>query len=167
MARLKSSYTLQQKADEFDVYDLIDKIEEDIIKEQDRGYGEWEKYVCVLPNFQEVRQTLSNIKPIVNGRCWLVYDFEEMKRKQETDLDDDYFFIDYTFELLYQKNPSFKTIVDNNPYTNQHIFDCRLNDTYHGQFENEWADTHVFKLNRRTNIETSKMNSIYNYIVNH
>ena len=33
-------------------------------------------------------------------------------------------------------------------------------------FENEWADTHVFKLNRRTNIETNKRNSIYNYIVN-
>lgn len=79
----------------------------------------------------------------------------------------DYFFIDYTFELLYQKNQYFKKIVDDNPYTNEHIFDCRLNDTYHGQFENEWAGTHVFKLNRRTNIETNKMNSIYNYIVNH
>lgn len=85
-------------------------------------------------------------------------------KKNKTMLD--YFFIDYTFELLYQKNQYFKKIVDDNPYTNEHIFDCRLNDTYHGQFENEWADTHVFKLNRRTIIETNKMNSIYNYIVN-
>ena len=77
----------------------------------------------------------------------------------------DYFFIDYTFELLYQKNPSFKRIVDGNPYTNQHIFDCHLNDVYHGQFENDWADTHVFKLNRRAVIEKSVEYSVYKHIV--
>ena len=39
MAKLKSTYALQQKADEFDVYDLIDEIEEDILEEERRGYG--------------------------------------------------------------------------------------------------------------------------------
>ena len=38
MARLKSTYALQQKADEFDVYDLIDEIEEDILKDDERCY---------------------------------------------------------------------------------------------------------------------------------
>lgn len=75
----------------------------------------------------------------------------------------DYFFIDYTFELLYQKNPSFKRIVDDNPYTNQHIFSCRLNETYHGQFDNEWADTHLFKLNRRTVIDKGMTDSVYHH----
>ena len=51
MARLKSTYALQQKADEFDVYDLIDEIEEDILEEESRGYGEWQNHVRVLPNF--------------------------------------------------------------------------------------------------------------------
>ena len=76
----------------------------------------------------------------------------------------DYFFIDYTFELLYQKNPSFKKLVDDNPYTNQHIFDCHLNDAYHGQFEKEWTDTHVFKLNRRMVVDKKKKNTVYQHV---
>lgn len=96
MERLKSTYALQQKADEFDVYDLIDEIEEDILEEDRRGYGEWQKYVLALPNFPEVRKTLSNIEPIVKGRCWLVYDRDEITKEQEDKLEDeDCFLIDY------------------------------------------------------------------------
>ena len=96
MARLKSTYTLQQKADEFDVYDLIDEIEEDILEEEERGYGQWQNKVCVLPNFPEVRKTLSNIEPIVKGRCWLVYDRDEITQEQEDELEnEDCFLIDY------------------------------------------------------------------------
>ena len=96
MARLKSSYALQQKADEFDVYDLIDEIEEDILEEERRGYAEWQNHVRVLPNFPEVRKTLSNIEPIVKGRCWLVYDRDEITQEQEDKLEDeDCFLIDY------------------------------------------------------------------------
>ena len=96
MARLKSTYALQQKADEFDVYDLIDEIEEDILEEEERGYGQWQNKVCVLPNFPEVRKTLSNIEPIVKGRCWLVYDRDEIAQEQEDKLEDvDCFLIDY------------------------------------------------------------------------
>ena len=96
MERLKSSYALQQKADEFDVYDLIDEIEEDIFEEDRRGYGEWQNRICVLPNFPEVRKTLSNIEPIVKGRCWLVFDRDEITKEQEDKLEDeDCFLIDY------------------------------------------------------------------------
>lgn len=96
MARLKSSYALQQKADEFDVYDLIDEIEEDILEEEERGYGQWQNKVCVLPNFPEVRKTLSNIEPIVKGRCWLVYDRDKITQEQEDELEnEDCFLIDY------------------------------------------------------------------------
>ena len=96
MARLKSTYALQQKADEFDVYDLIDEIEEDILEEDRRGYGEWQNYVLVSPNFPEVRKTLSNIEPIVKGRCWLVFDRDEITKEQEDKLEDeDCFLIDY------------------------------------------------------------------------
>lgn len=96
MARLKSTYALQQKADKFDVYDLIDEIEEDNLEDEERGYGEWQNHVCVLPNFPEVRKTLSNIKPIVNGRCWLVYERDEIASNQENELEDEeWFFIDY------------------------------------------------------------------------
>ena len=96
MAKLKSTYALQQKADEFDVYDLIDEIEEDILDEESRGYGEWQNHVRVLPNFPEVRKTLSNIEPIVKGRCWLVYDRDEITQEQEDELEnEDYFLIDY------------------------------------------------------------------------
>ena len=96
MARLKSSYALQQKADEFDVYDLIDEIEEDILDEERRGYREWQNRICVLPNFPEVRKTLSNIEPIVKGRCWLVFDRDEITKEQEDKLEDeDCFLIDY------------------------------------------------------------------------
>ena len=87
MARLKSTYALQQKANEFDFYDLIDEIEEDILEEERRGYGEWQNKVCVLPNFPEVRKTLSNIKPIVKGRCWLVYDRDEITSNQQNELE--------------------------------------------------------------------------------
>ena len=96
MERLKSSYALQQKADEFDVYDLIDEIEEYILEDDRRGYGEWQNYVLVSPNFPEVRKTLSNIEPIVKGRCWLVYDRDEITQEQEDKLEDeDCFLIDY------------------------------------------------------------------------
>ena len=96
MERLKSSYALQQKADEFDVYDLIDEIEEDILEEDRRGYGEWQNYVLALPNFPEVRKTLSNIEPIVKGRCWLVFDRDEITQEQEDELEnEDCFLIDY------------------------------------------------------------------------
>ena len=96
MARLKSTYALQQKADEFDVYDLIDEIEEDILDEERCGYGEWQNHVLVSPNFPEVRKTLSNIEPIVKGRCWLVYDRDEITQEQEDKLEDeDCFLIDY------------------------------------------------------------------------
>ena len=96
MARLKSTYALQQKADEFDVYDLIDEIEEDILEEDRRGYGEWQNYVLVSPNFPEVRKTLSNIEPIVKGRCWLFYDRDEITQEREDKLEDeDCFLIDY------------------------------------------------------------------------
>ena len=96
MARLKSTYALQQKADEFYVYDLIDEIEKNIFKEEERGYGEWQNHIRVLPNFPEVRKTLSNIKPIVNGRCWLVYDRDEITQEQEDELEnEDCFLIDY------------------------------------------------------------------------
>ena len=96
MTRLKSSYALQQKADEFDVYDLIDEIEEDILEEEERGYGEWQYHVLALPNFPEVRKTLSNIKPIIKGRCWLVYDRDEITQEQEDELEnDECIYIDY------------------------------------------------------------------------
>ena len=96
MARLKSSYALQQKADEFDVYDLIDEIEKNIFKEEERGYGEWQNHIRVLPNFPEVRKTLSNIKAIVNGRCWLVFKRDEITNNQQNELEDEEcFFIDY------------------------------------------------------------------------
>ena len=96
MARLKSTYALQQKADEFDVYDLIDEIEKNIFEEEERGYGEWQNHIRVLPNFPEVRKTLSNIEPIVKGRCWLVYDRDEITKEQEDKLEDeDCFLIDY------------------------------------------------------------------------
>ena len=96
MERLKSSYALQQKADEFDVYDLIDEIEEDILEEEERGYGEWQDYVLALPNFPEVRKTLSNIKPIIKGRCWLVFDRDDIAQEQENELEnEEWFFIDY------------------------------------------------------------------------
>ena len=96
MARLKSTFALQQKADEFDVYELIDEIEKNIFKEEERGYGEWQNHVRVLPNFPEVRKTLSNIEPIVKGRCWLVYDRDEITQEQEDKLEDeDCFLIDY------------------------------------------------------------------------
>ena len=96
MERLKSTYALQQKADEFDVYDLIDEIEEDILEEESRGYGEGQNHVRVLPNFPELRKTLCNIEPIVKGRCWLVYERDEIANNQQNELDDDgRFFIDY------------------------------------------------------------------------
>ena len=96
MARLKSTYALQQKPDEFDVYDLIDEIEEDILEDDRRGYGEWQNHVRVLPNFPEVRKTLSNIEPIVKGRCWLVFDRDEITQEQEDELEnEDCFLIDY------------------------------------------------------------------------
>ena len=95
MARLKSSYALQQKADEFDVYDLIDEIEEDILEDDRRGYGEWQNYFLVSPNFLEVSKTLSNINPIIKGRCWLVYDRDEIARNQQNELEDEWYFIDY------------------------------------------------------------------------
>ena len=96
MERLKSSYALQQKADEFDVYDLIDEIEKNILDEEKRGYGEWQNHIRVLPNFPEVRKTLSNIEPIVKGRCWLVYDRDEIAQEQEDELEnEDCFLIDY------------------------------------------------------------------------
>ena len=96
MARLKSTYALQQKADEFDVYDLIDEIEEDILEEEERGYGQWQNYVLVSPNFPEVRKTLSNIEPIVKGRCWLVYERDGIANNQQNKLEDeDCFLIDY------------------------------------------------------------------------
>ena len=96
MARLKSTFALQQKANEFDVYDLIDEIEKNIFEEEERGYGEWQNHIRVLPNFPEVRKTLSNIEPIVKGRCWLVFDRDEITQEQEDKLeDDDCFLIDY------------------------------------------------------------------------
>ena len=96
MARLKSSYALQQKVDEFDVYDRVDEIEEDIREDESRGYGEWQDHVCVLPNFQEVRKKLSNIKPIIKGRCWLVYERDEITQEQEDELEnEECFLIDY------------------------------------------------------------------------
>ena len=95
MTRFKSTYALQQKADEFDVYDLIEEIDEVILEEVRCGYGEWEKHVCVLPNFPEVRETLFNIEPIVKGRCWLVYDRDEIARNQQNELEDEWYFIDY------------------------------------------------------------------------
>ena len=95
MARLKSSYALQQKADEFDVYDLIDEIQKNVFEEEERAYGERQNHFCVLPNFPEVRETLFNIKPIVKGRCWLVYDRDEIARNQQNELEDEWYFIDY------------------------------------------------------------------------
>ena len=96
MARLKSTFALQQKADEFDVYDLIDEIEKNIFEEEERGYGEWQNHIRVLPNFPEVRKTLSNIEPIVKGRCWLVYDRDEITQEQEDELEnEDCVVIDY------------------------------------------------------------------------
>ena len=95
MARLESTFALQQKADEFDVYELIDEIEKNIFEEEERAYGEWQNHFCVLPNFPEVRETLFNIKPIVKGRCWLVYDRDEIARNQQNELEDEWYFIDY------------------------------------------------------------------------
>ena len=96
MARLKSTSALQQKANEFDVYELIDEIEKNIFEEEERGYGEWQNHIRVLPNFPEVRKTLSNIKPIVNGRCWLVFERDKITNNQQNELEDEEcFFIDY------------------------------------------------------------------------
>lgn len=70
-------------------------------------------------------------------------------RKNNTMLD--YFFIDYTFELLYQKNLSFKKIVDENSYSNQHIYSLNtyMGNDLKGILCNEWAETFIFKLNRK------------------
>lgn len=34
-----------------------------------------------------------------------------------------------------------------------------------GQFENEWRDTHLFKLNRRNVIDPLKTDSIFNRVI--
>ena len=96
MEKLKSTNALRQKANEVDVNIIIGAIEEDILKDGDRGCGKWAEQVCVLPNFPEVRKTLSNIEPIVKGICWLVYERDEIANNQQNELEDDeWFFIDY------------------------------------------------------------------------
>ena len=83
MAKLKSTNALRQKANEVDVNILIGAIEEDILKDGDRGCGKWAEQVCVLPNYPELRSILFNIKPIIKGKYWLVFDRDEMTRKEE------------------------------------------------------------------------------------
>ena len=56
-------------------------------------------------------------------------------------------------------------LVDDNSYTNEHIFECQLNMNYQGQFENEWKETHFFKLNRRMSVDSLKKNSVYGKIL--
>lgn len=62
----------------------------------------------------------------------------------------DYFFIDYTFELLYQKNLSFKKIVDETPFSNQHIYTMTFCDIIKSRFQEGSFDTSIFKLNRKS-----------------
>ena len=62
----------------------------------------------------------------------------------------DYFLIDYVFEMMYRRCPDFRAIVDNCPYTNEHIYeiDCHINDTVAlDAFLKQMSDTTIFKLN--------------------
>ena len=95
MTKLKSIKELRQKANEVDVNILIDAIEEVILKEEERGCGKWENQVCVLPNYPELRPILFNIKPIIKGKYWLVYDRDEMTRKEENFGKDEYILVNY------------------------------------------------------------------------
>lgn len=61
----------------------------------------------------------------------------------------DYLLIDYTFEMLYRKSADFRKIVDETPYTNEHLYDLvgHLNDVAPvNQFFQSVSDTHIFKL---------------------
>lgn len=75
-------------------------------------------------------------------------DYRRILRKNNTMLD--YFFIDYTFELLYQKNLSFKKIVDETPFSNQHIYTMTFCDIIKSRFQEGTFDTSIFKLNRKS-----------------
>lgn len=78
----------------------------------------------------------------------------------------DYLLIDYTFEMLYQKNVEFKAIIDNKPYANEYIYSLIsvLNNTYTENFDENWNDTTIYKLNWR--FEPKLGNTIYNYLIN-
>lgn len=64
----------------------------------------------------------------------------------------DYLLIDYTFEMLYRKSSDFRKIVDETPYTNEHLYDLvgHLNDVVPvNQYFQSVSDTHIFKLTWR------------------
>ncbi len=77
----------------------------------------------------------------------------------------DYLLIDFTFEMLYQKNEEFKALIDNKQYRNEDIYSLIsvLNNEYYYGYDKEWGDTTVFKLNWR--FTPRQGDSIYNYLL--
>lgn len=78
----------------------------------------------------------------------ILFEFWKTKRGRIID----YLLIDYTFEMLYRKSSDFRKIVDETPYTNEHLYDLvsHLNDVVPvNQFFQSVSDTHIFKLTWR------------------
>lgn len=78
----------------------------------------------------------------------------------------DYLLIDYVFNMLYIKNNQFRTIIDNKPYTNEHVHDIQtlLNEQYDSQFE-KWDDTNIFKLNKKFRYRDTNNLTVYKYML--
>lgn len=78
----------------------------------------------------------------------ILFEFWKTKRGRIID----YLLIDYTFEMLYRKSSDFRKIVDETPYTNEHLYDLvgHLNDVVPvNQYFQSVSDTHIFKLTWR------------------
>lgn len=64
----------------------------------------------------------------------------------------DFLLIDYTFEMLYRKCVTFKSLVDSIHYGNEHMYnliECLNHPVGFEILTDRWKDTHIYKLNWR------------------
>lgn len=78
----------------------------------------------------------------------------------------DYFLIDYTFQMMYEKCEEFKKLIDSRPRENEYVYSLVevLNSPYQPYLWAQWKNQQLFKLSWKIEIEDN-YNSFFHYLM--
>lgn len=101
---IKNIEEIAAACNEFDYYNVVEAFESANISDEDeRDYGLFQDYITILPNVPKTKEIVNNVKPIAEGKYWLVYKFEDVDSNMRDELDENnLYFLDCITENIFE-----------------------------------------------------------------
>lgn len=102
---IKNIEGIAAACNEFDYYDVVKAFESaNISNEDERDCGLFQDYITILPNVPKTKEIVNNVKPIAEGKYWLVYKYEDVNNNMRDELEDeDLYLLDYITESVFEE----------------------------------------------------------------